>query len=741
MITAFLSFPAIPGVDHAVLSSGMVSLIDAALRALLAAAAVWAGLHILRAGNVLVQKSAWGLVLAGAMLMPFIAPWAAHVAWVPAEATLVLPARSWVQNLMARPEGAKAVNDRPVSTQLSQIPPIDATSAIAAREASDPIIAPSPGLSRADRFPAPAISNIDTVGTGTADRSPAPERRFLPLLPEAVWLLYAAVSAALLLRLLYGLCASIELWLTAEPVTIASWPILASGLRLRSSGRVSSPVTVGSGIILPVDYAEWDQEKLRIVLAHERSHVRQGDFYIQTLAGVYVALFWFSPLGWWLRRKLSDLSEAISDRAGLEEAASHASYAQILLEFAAMPRLTQIGVAMAHSGRLTLRIERLLNENTFRQAFAGGRRRIFAALILVPAVLFAATALIRVEAAQSPQKPAASSEPAAGQAHPDDAPDVAPEIAPAAARNPANPVVVQAPPAPSAPAAPGAPAAAPAPPAPAISSEDSEDAVAPEPPQAPEAPGVPAPPAPPAPPAHGRNGSHRSSSHRANGNGYSYLYSRNGDSYAVVSGSDKAHMTYSGNQYGERSADIDKARAMAHGDFLWFSRGGKSYVVDDPQTLAQIQAMYKPMEDLGRQQEELGRQQEALGRQQEELGHQQEQASVPTPDIAKEMADLNAAVAKLQAKKGGTVTEQQLAELESKIGELQGKLGSIQGEIGARQGELGEKQGELGDKQGKLGEQQGKLGEQQGRLAEEADAKVKSIIDQSLKDGKARPVQ
>ena len=80
--------------------------------------------------------------------------------------------------------------------------------------------------------------------------------------------------------------------------------------------------------MLPDDYDEWDTEKLRIVLAHERSHVRQGDFYLQALAGLYAAIFWFSPLGWWLKRKLSDLSEAISDHAGLEEAAGHASYAQ-----------------------------------------------------------------------------------------------------------------------------------------------------------------------------------------------------------------------------------------------------------------------------------------------------------------------------------------------------------------------------------------------------------------------------
>ena len=180
---------------------------------------------------------------------------------------------------------------------------------------------------------------------------------------------------------------------------------------------------------------------------------------------------------------------------------------------------------------------------------------------------------------------------------------------------------------------------------------------------------------------------------------------------------------------------------MAHGDFLWFTQSGKSYIVDDPQTVAQIQAMYKPMEELGRKQEELGRQQAALGRQQEELGRRQEQASIPTPDIAREMAELNAATAKLQARKNATVTIDQLAELQSKIGELQGKLGGLEGQIGDKQGELGRQQGRLGEQQGKLGEQQGRLGEEQGRLAREADSKVKSMIDESLKDGKARPVQ
>ena len=142
--------------------------------------------------------------------------------------------------------------------------------------------------------------------------------------------------------------------------------------------------------------------------------------------------------------------------------------------------------------------------------------------------------------------------------------------------------------------------------------------------------------------------------------------------------------------------------------------------------MQQIEAMYKPMEELGKQQEELGRQQEELGKQQEALGRQQEQASVPTPDMRKEMAEITDAMAKLQAKMGKSITQDELGDLQGKLGDLQGRLGELQGEIGDKQGEFGEQQGKLGEQQGKLGAEQGRLGEEQGRLAMKADQKVRS---------------
>ena len=737
------------------------ALIEAALRAIVVALTVWAGLRLFRVSNVPAQKAAWGLVLSAAVAMPLLMRWQ----FLPASVSVRLPVPAWQPARQPLPAARPATSDASAGGQMT----LPRQRVDGSRE---------PRAAAADRFPAPTISNSKfdaslndrPVQVQPAPPQTKPQAYGLRIAARAAGLrllepgslaalIYLAVVAGLLLRMMLGVHAAARLWLSAEPLAAEIGPdrgtVSALGLRLRSSPAVCSPVTIGSGVVLPADYAEWDAEKLRIVLAHERAHVRQGDFYLQLLASLYAAVFWFSPLGWWLKRKLSDLGEAISDRAGLEEAASRTAYAQVLLEFAALPRPTAIGVAMARRSNLSHRIERLLNESSFRQAFAGTRRRILLAILLVPVALFAGTALIRVEASAS------------GQAVPP---------APAAAPSSPSPAADQVPPAPGGPVAAlspdavPAPAAAPAPPSGPLSTVIPDGGrlytvipdggrlfmVIPD--------GGPAvPPVPPVPPQYGEireddnravtltdtqvdtvtkaqtdgNGKRGSTSV---GRGYSYSYSSDGNSWALVTDpSDR--VTFSGDWHDSTRANIDKARKMTNGKFLWFTRDGKSYVVDDPALIAQIQAMYKPMEDLGRQQEILGKQQEVLGRQQEELGKKQEQATVPTPDISKEMAELNAAVAKLDAKKGSTVNQDELAEIEGKLGEIQGRLGAIQGEMGSKQGEFGAMQGKLGAEQGKLGAEQGRLGAEQGKIAAEADRKVKSIIDESLHNGKARPVE
>jgi beta-lactamase regulating signal transducer with metallopeptidase domain len=720
-------------------------LIEAAFRALVVALIVWGGLRFLRVSNVMAQKAAWGLVLACAVAMPLIMRWQV----LPPSMALRVQVRlgqmsSPIQNTAPSHADGMAASQESfllAKTELAKTEPSpkDRRAALTVSDykvdSRDQVQLPDKLAEGAETVAATYIdvlhARTETPAEFIFSRMRGWTAAVVRNIGTLCWLFYLAVCGVLLTRIGYGLNQAMELWQRAEVFVPYPQDDPGFGLRMRFSRAVSSPVTIGSGVLLPCECLEWNAEKLRIVLAHERSHVRQGDFYLQTLAEVYAAVFWFSPLGWWLKRKLSDLGEAISDRAGLEEAASRASYAQVLLEFAALPRPTVAGVAMARASNLSHRIERFLNESSFRRAFAGSRRRILLAILLVPIAVFAGTALIRVEAAAS------------GQAVPPAPPAASAPEAPAAQAVPAAPAEA------SAPAAPAL--APPGPDAPAL---------------APVSPDAPAAPVPPLPPAGSQNGEihvaadggavaiadDQDESNSTNtttingrrstsaGHGYSYSYSSNGDSWALITDGSE-HVNFSGDWNDSARDTIEKVRKLTGGKFLWFTHGGKSYFIDDAAIIDQIQAMYKPMEALGKQQEVLGKQQEELGRQQEELGRKQEQASIPTPDISKEMAKLNDAVARLDAKKGSTVSQDELADLEGKLGEIQGRLGELEGQVGAMQGEFGAQQGKLGAEQGKLGAEQGRLGAEQGRIASEADRKVRSIIDQNLRDGKARPVE
>jgi beta-lactamase regulating signal transducer with metallopeptidase domain len=398
--------------------------IGAALRPLLLALAVGAGLRLFRVRNVLAIKSAWILVLMTAFLAPF-------AAFRPL-ATLVLPVT--VPEPAARattvPAAAMAAPRASNTTSLvSAAAPIVQSPAQTPRNSEADIAAPAPAHPALPASPPEQFSLLPVQQAPVAGALPSNTPSHS--LGQIAAGLYFAVAAALLFRLLYGLIAALRLWRSAQPVG-AGIEALGEGLRLRASAAINSPVTVGSAVLLPASHAEWDEEKLRIVLAHERSHVRQRDFYLQALAGFYAAMVWISPLGWWLKRRLSELGEALSDRSGLEVAGSRSIYAQILLEFAAAPRTTRIGVAMARSSNLSQRIERLFDDRAFRQAYTLNRRTLFVA-ILATVALCAATTLVQVEAATrasnqvaAPAAPPAPAAAPASQAEPPAPPDSKP---------------------------------------------------------------------------------------------------------------------------------------------------------------------------------------------------------------------------------------------------------------------------------------------------------------------------
>jgi beta-lactamase regulating signal transducer with metallopeptidase domain len=752
------------------LSQNGFSILEAALRSLLMAAAVWGAIRLLRVQAVMAQKLAWAMVLVGAGIMPLIM----HTPWLALDSALRIPIRAFargeqpaVQALVApsisRP--ADTAEQRRVRAYKSSHEPSHGSLPVRTHVAVSravKVLAVADASSSSASKPI-SISVVPMAGQSTATSAPKQSDGQ----PNFGWgwakferilaFLYIAVGGLLLLRILAGSIMAFRLWQRSEPVesfenggrsAFEEHSQLAQNIRI--SRDLSTPVTIGSTVILPADSADWDEAKLRIVLAHEQSHVRQGDFYLQLVAAVHAAVFWFSPLGWWLQRKLTELGETLSDRAGLEQAPNPAAYAQILLEFAAMPRPHPLsrpipGVAMARRKHLSSRIERILNTRSFGVAFAGSRSHAVVAAALVPFALLAAVACIRivptVEAAQSATTITAQSigqgtGTATAQTISAQATGLAVANATTLSTGQATgQVSSQAPDqvttVDSGQSAPPAPAVAPV--APAAPAPDIEPDPAPEPAPVPSinvdiAPVAPAPPAP----RHGR----------------SYVYSNDdedGDSFAIVRG---GHDT-TASMNGHSGEELEKARQKVHGDFIWFEHDGKSYVVTDPAILAQSQVLFKGDDALERRMAELDRQQAELNKKMEAMQPEMQKAGLPGPEFEAQMAKLHEQLAKLQTTKladgiNKQISQEQLNEmlgnLQEKIGDIQGQIGEIQGKIGERQGEIGEKQGELGEQMGRIGEQMGQIGEQQGKMAEEASRKLKSILDQTIQNGKAKPV-
>lgn len=646
----------------------MISLIlESAARTFVLAVAAWAALRLLRVTNVVAQKIAWMIVLAAALVMPFLM----RQHWMRPPA-IAIPA-SWTTHARAIAPAAQIM-----------------------------VVEPEHGATASEQHATVSVSPVvDVAGVASAPVSTASPARQAPRtwtlaqLRSLIVPAYLAVAAILLLRLLFGLALAFRVWYRAEPASVLVDP----RADVRFSEDICTPVTIGLGIVLPRAFQDWSRTRLHLVLAHERAHVRQADFYLQLLARLHSAVFWFSPAAWWIQKYLSDLGEAISDYAAISEGSDAPSYAELLLEVAAIPRQPLFAVPMARSSRIERRIDRILIDGLFRRSFVEHKGRALAVAAVLPVILAISSSLLAVHAAEIAPVALPAMHVVAQEALPLVAPSAAPAGLPAVqVATPAAQIAI--------PNAPVSSLAVPVAPTANVSLEALPSAVIAQAPAASQ-------------------------------DSDTYYGDSDQESFMVVDGG-QTHMFNVRGGYSE----MESIRKKVQGNYILAERDGKYYVIDDPVLMQQTRKLFAPMEELGRQQEALGAQQEKLGEEQEKLGKLQEEAHIDTPDMSKEIAELQQAMKQLQdLQKSKTVTQSELADIQGRIGGIEGRLGAMQGQIGAQEGELGRQQGELGRQQGGLGRKQGELGRQQGRLAREASRQMRAMIDQAFKDGKAKPVQ
>ena len=309
----------------------IATLAEAALRSFVLGGVVWFGLNLFRVRNPHVHMTAWVVVLLASLAMPFVMHWP----------TLTID----------RPPMSVPVPDELWPADISML------------ETSQPALPIAPGA-----IVAPPVKSIVSIDWWLA-----------------ATMVYAGVAGLLLLRLAIGLGLTWRLARAAKPM---KGPQMIDA-DVRVSRDIGGPVTFGSTILVPPQFAGWDAKKRLAVLAHEGAHVANRDFYVLLLAALNRAVFWFSPFSWWQLAHLAELAEIISDAQAIEVIDDRLSYAEILLDFASSVKPRPVELAMARASTVCARVERIIAAAAMPVA-VGWRKRLWIAAAIVPVVIVSA---------------------------------------------------------------------------------------------------------------------------------------------------------------------------------------------------------------------------------------------------------------------------------------------------------------------------------------------------------------
>jgi beta-lactamase regulating signal transducer with metallopeptidase domain len=714
----------------------LMTLASSAARSIGLAAVVAAALAAFRTKDVRIKLFAWKGVLVTALAMPVL------MAITPGIRVAVpLPGLAEPNTSASTPVPSPPVADNALRPSLPETAPATSSRSTRTRQ-------------HAASVPSLVRTGSETPAVSAVAKPSAPARREIPWL-AIIFTAYLAIALAHFVRVGLGIHLSRKLVHLSkaiddpqvlDPLVLASD---AAGLRaiprLAESEAVAVPVVIGVGkptILLSAGWRDWDADELAAVLTHEVSHVARRDALALGLALIHRAIFWFSPLGWWLERHLAGLAEQASDEAALAGGMDRTRYAEALLGFFAEleggeRRVWWQAVSMAKAGQAEKRVDRIL---AWRGAMSNRWKKSLAIAFValgVPLVVLAAA--VRLAPYHVPAPPARAPAPA--------------QNSDAAQAPPATPAPPAAPQSDAESEAPGVFVVPPIPPIPPLHVEvprinlDVPSVHLDVPPLHVNVPPVNL----QIPPIHvetlmlpSRNGVEVPSvAFSTNGDWNLYgrwpgayfvgRYYDWGPRFAIVT-HDSDELTLSGDR-----DDAEHARELKKkipGDFIWFERDEKSYIISDPATVTRAKQLWQPEEGLAKQQKDLSKQQEDLARQAEDAAKKIDDMKIKVPDLTTELQKFEEAMKKLNAE-GGTMN--QIGDLQRQMEEIQRELGEVESNAAREQGAWGRQQGEWGRKMGELGRQQGELARREVQLSRDAARQMRDLLDDAVAKGLAKP--
>jgi beta-lactamase regulating signal transducer with metallopeptidase domain len=226
------------------------------------------------------------------------------------------------------------------------------------------------------------------------------------------------------------------------------------------------------------------------------------------------------------------------------------------------------------------------------------------------------------------------------------------------------------------------------------------------------------------------------------------------DGYALVGDGEKgAAMTGS-------SADWDaikQLRRSIKGEFLWFRDGGKSWIVQDPDTLAKAREAWAPVNRLGEQMNVYGKEMDQHSKVMEALGKEMEQAAAGMqPDqrrLREVQRDMDAVGRKMGrvGEKLGTASDSERGRLEAEMRGLEKQMNALGEQIRAAtetdiqrrdahasMKDVSRRMNEAGKPMDALGKKMDVLGKQMDQESKAADKTMRGLIRDAMARGLAQ---
>lgn len=187
--------------------------------------------------------------------------------------------------------------------------------------------------------------------------------------------------------------------------------------------------------------------------------------------------------------------------------------------------------------------------------------------------------------------------------------------------------------------------------------------------------------------------------------------------------------------------DLAAARRLERGgkSTIWFRRGDKAWLIDDPAYVQRARAAYAPVTEFGKQQGELGNKQGALGGRQGALGAQQGMLGAKQGQLAGQRAMLDGQRAMLNTQAGQSANNADRQANRVRLEASRQELEKQQEQLSQQQEALGRQQEALDKQQKVLDAEQAALGKRQQEATRQTSVQIRKLLDEAIAKGVAKP--